>query len=152
MFTSDITAFHTLPRVPLATIDAIVSARLGTTRVKGNAKPAVFNRQIAMYLAKHVGGWSTTAIGKFYNGRHHTTVLWALRRIGSLRAEHPSIEAILVSLTQEIQCRHLQRQRECMPGLSGVTERQLLSTGLDDQFLELLTDQIVHRLKSRGAQ
>jgi hypothetical protein len=77
MFTSDITAFHTLPRVPLATIDAIASARLGTTRVKGNAKPAVFNRQIAMYLAKHVGGCSTTAIGKFYNGRHHTTVLWA---------------------------------------------------------------------------
>jgi chromosomal replication initiation ATPase DnaA len=54
--------------VPLATIDAIVSARLGTTRVKGNAQPAVFNRQIAMYLAKHVGGWSTIAIGKFLSG------------------------------------------------------------------------------------
>jgi hypothetical protein len=46
-----------------------LSARLGTTRVKGNAQPAVFNRQIAMYLAEYVGGWSRTAIGKFHNGR-----------------------------------------------------------------------------------
>ena len=58
-----------VPRVPLTTIDATVSAHLGTTRVSGNAQPAVFNRQVAMYLAKHVGGWSTTRIGKFYNGR-----------------------------------------------------------------------------------
>jgi len=52
---------------------ATVSARLGTTRVSGKAQPAVFNRQVAMYLAKHVGGWSTTRIGKFYNGRDHLT-------------------------------------------------------------------------------
>jgi hypothetical protein len=50
-------------RVPLTTIDASVSDRLGTTRVNGNTQPAVFNRQVAMYLAKHVGGWSTTRIG-----------------------------------------------------------------------------------------
>jgi chromosomal replication initiation ATPase DnaA len=61
-------------RVPLSIIDATVSARLGTTRVSGNAQPAAFNRQVAMYLAKHVGGWSTTRIGKFYNGRDHSTV------------------------------------------------------------------------------
>lgn len=73
MFTPDAPSFQTLRRVPLATIDAIVSARLG---VKGNTQPAVFNRQIAMYLARHVGGWSTTAIGKFYSGSHHTTVLY----------------------------------------------------------------------------
>lgn len=72
MFTPDAPSFQTLSRVPLTTIDAIVSARLGTTRVKGNGQSAVFNRLVAMYLAKHVGGWSTTAIGKFYNGRHHS--------------------------------------------------------------------------------
>ena len=43
-------------RIPLAVIDQVVSARLGQTRVEGNAQPAVFHRQIAMYLAKHVGG------------------------------------------------------------------------------------------------
>ena len=49
-------------RLSLATIDAAVSARLGPTRVQGNAQPACFNRQVAMYLAKHVAGWSTTCI------------------------------------------------------------------------------------------
>ncbi len=61
-------------RISLAEIDATVSARLGPTRVPGNAQPACFNRQTAMYLARHVGRWSTTAIGRFYNGRDHSTV------------------------------------------------------------------------------
>jgi hypothetical protein len=120
--------------------------------VKGNAQPAVFNRQIAMYLAKHVGGWSTTAIGKFYNGRHHTTVLWALHRIELLRAGNARIEGLLLSLRQEIQCRHLQKQPEFAPSLSKVKERQLLSLGLDDHFLDVLTDKVADRLKSRGEQ
>ena len=34
----------------------------------------------------------------------------------------------------------------CEDGLSRVTERRLSSFGLDDQFIELLTDQVVHRL------
>jgi hypothetical protein len=120
--------------------------------VKGNAQPAVFNRQIAMYLAKHVGGWSTTAIGKFYNGRHHTTVLWALNQIEHLHGRDARVEALLFSLTQEIQSRHHQQQPECGTSLSKATERQLLSFGLDDDFLELLTDRIVDRLKSRGVE
>ena len=37
-------------RIPLVTIDKVVAARLGQTRVQGNAQPAVFNRQVAMYL------------------------------------------------------------------------------------------------------
>ena len=42
-------------RIPLAIIDKVVSARLGQTRVQGNAQPAVFNRQIAMYLGQARG-------------------------------------------------------------------------------------------------
>jgi hypothetical protein len=55
--------FTVVERIPLAVIDAAVCARLGPARVAGNAQPAAFNRQVAMYLAKHVGGWSTTTIG-----------------------------------------------------------------------------------------
>ncbi len=60
--------------VSLACIDAIITVHLGPARVKGNAQPAAFNRQLAMYLAKNVGRWSTTRIGRFYNGRDHSTV------------------------------------------------------------------------------
>lgn len=55
-------------RISLAEIDAVVSARLGPTRELGNAQPACFNRQVAMYLARHLGRWSTNMIGRFYNG------------------------------------------------------------------------------------
>lgn len=52
-----------------------------------------------MYLAKHVGGWSTPRIGKFYNGRHHTTVLHAIRKVEQLRSADDSIDALVEMLT-----------------------------------------------------
>jgi chromosomal replication initiation ATPase DnaA len=72
-------------RISLDLIDAVVSARLGITRVRSNTQPAVSNRQVAMYLAKYVGGWSTTAIGRFYNGRDHSTVCYSIKRVESKR-------------------------------------------------------------------
>lgn len=48
------------PSIRLAKIDAIVAANLGPARVCGNAQPNAVYRHIAMYLCKHVGGWSTT--------------------------------------------------------------------------------------------
>ena len=63
-------------QIPLSRIDAVVSEHLGPARVRGNGQPNVLYRQIAMYLGKHVGGWSTTRIGRFYNGRDHSTVCY----------------------------------------------------------------------------
>src|SRR5215469_18874023 len=126
----DVIPIQTLSRVPLATIDSIVSARLGSARVKGNAQPGVFNRQIAMYLAKQVCGWSTPAIGKFYNGRHHTTVIWALKRIGCLRTIDPRIDGLLCSLAEEI--RKCERGRDHDHRLCTTVERQLFPCRLDD--------------------
>jgi hypothetical protein len=40
MFSQERQPVQTLSRLSLATIDTIVSARLGTTLVKGNAQPA----------------------------------------------------------------------------------------------------------------
>jgi chromosomal replication initiation ATPase DnaA len=94
--------FAVAKQIPLATIDRAVCARLGPARVTGNAQPAVFNRQVAMYLAKHVGGWSTTKIGKFYHGRDHSTVCHAIRRIESMREDNPKLDAVLSALGREI--------------------------------------------------
>ena len=90
-------------RIPLDTIDRVVVARLGQTRVSGNAKPAVLNRQIAMYIAKHFGGWSTTRIGRFYNGRDHSTVCYALKRVCALRKDDAELDRLITSLVSENQ-------------------------------------------------
>ena len=83
-------------------IDNAVSERLGPTRVSGNAQPACFNRQIAMYLARHVGDWSTTAIGRFYNGRDHSTVCHSIQRVEALRETTPEVDALLADLKRRI--------------------------------------------------
>ena len=89
-------------RISLDEIDAAVSARLGPTRIPGNAQPACFNRQVAMYLARHVGRWSTTAIGRFYNGRDHSTVCHGIQRIESLRENNPEVDALLAELKRKL--------------------------------------------------
>jgi hypothetical protein len=45
--------------ISLHQIEATVSAYLGPGRVAGNCQDSAFSRQVAMYLAKHVGRWST---------------------------------------------------------------------------------------------
>lgn len=87
-------------RLSLADIDTVVSARLGPTRVLGNAQPACLNRQIAMYLAARVGGWSTTAIGEFYNGRDHSTVCYGIQRVEALLESDPEVDTLVTELKQ----------------------------------------------------
>ena len=89
-------------RLSMAEIDGIVSARLGPGRVRGNRQPAAFSRQIAMYLANQVAGWSTTQIGRFYNGRDHSTVCYGIGRIRRLREGDPGVDELLTALTDEI--------------------------------------------------
>jgi hypothetical protein len=55
-----------------------------------------------MYLAKHVGHWSLSPIGKFYNGRHHTTVLHAIAKIENLREIDEGVDALIEVLMDEL--------------------------------------------------
>ena len=85
--------------VSLARIEATVSTHLGPGRVAGNAAGPCFSRQVSMYLANHVGRWSLSQIGKFYNGRHHTTVLHAIEKIEDLRKTDEAVDSLIDVLT-----------------------------------------------------
>src|SRR4051794_14288627 len=86
-------------RLSLEQIEATVADHLGRGRVPGNEPGPCFSRQISMYLAKNVAGWSTTRIGRFYNGRHHTTVLHAITKIERLRQTDETLDALIEVLT-----------------------------------------------------
>jgi hypothetical protein len=86
-------------RLSLEQIEATVADHLGRGRVPGNQSEPCFSRQVAMYLAKNVAGWSTTRIGRFYNGRHHTTVLHAIAKIERLRQTDETVDALIEVLT-----------------------------------------------------
>jgi hypothetical protein len=133
-------AFASSPvrRTSLATIDRVVSARLGPTRVPGNEQPACFNRQIAMYLARHVGGWSTTQIGRFYNGRDHSTVCHGIQRIESIRESDPEVDILLTQLKQQL-------ASDCAdtPAEKDVREFRTACSGAD---LDEVADRIAQRI------
>jgi hypothetical protein len=147
MFAVDRNHIQPARRVSLAEIDGIVSARLGTTRVSGNAQPAVFNRQIAMYLAKHVGGWSTTVIGRFYNGRDHSTVCYALKRVAALREDDPEVDGLVTSLATEIKT---ESELSNQAGTATRTSAETKAPRFNEEFLDALADRLAHRIFSRA--
>ena len=90
-------------RVSLAHIDSVVSACLGPTHGLGKSQPQCFNRQVAMYLGSQVGRWSTTVIGRFYDGRDHSTVVHAIQRVQAMRETEPELDALLCDLKSKVQ-------------------------------------------------
>jgi hypothetical protein len=145
MFAAERTQTGIVGRISLARIDSVVSARLGPSRVRGNAKPAVFNRQVAMYLAKHVGGWSTTAIGRFYIGRDHSTVCYSIKRVGSQREREPELARLIEELTAAI------IPPSCSPSPEGSRTPVMeaasgCKASLDEAMLNALADRITARV------
>jgi hypothetical protein len=129
---------RTYPRLSLEKIDAVVSARLGPTRIPGNEQPACFNRQIAMYLAKHVGGWSTTAIGRFYNGRDHSTVCYGIQRIESLRESDPDVDALITELKRQLGVHSAERTQSA--------ERSVELARISELSIDQLADLVAARV------
>lgn len=81
--------------IPLSQIEEIVAAHLGPGRIRSNAAAPCLSRQVSMYLAKHIAGWSLPKIGRFYNGRHHTTVLHGIGKIERLRKTDDAFDALM---------------------------------------------------------
>ena len=59
-------------------------------------------RQVAMYLAKELTQKSLPEIGELFGGRDHTTVLHAVRKIGSERTKNPEMNHALHVLEQTL--------------------------------------------------
>ena len=59
-------------------------------------------RQIAMYLAKELTQKSLPEIGDMFGGRDHTTVLHAVRKVGSERQQHTELNQQLHVLEQTL--------------------------------------------------
>lgn len=60
---------------------------------KRRARVIARPRQVAMYLSKKLTKRSLPDIGRRFGGRDHTTVMHAVKRIDSLRAEDPALNA-----------------------------------------------------------
>ncbi len=132
-------------RIPIAEIDAAVCARLGPTRGLGNSQPACFNRQVAMYLAKHVGGWTTKIIGRYYHGRDHSTVCYGIQRIEAMRDNDPDVDALVSDLWRQLV---QERQESALEDDSTVELNAVDPSKLSiEELAELIAERVYARLQ-----
>jgi chromosomal replication initiator protein len=82
-------------KVTVDQIQKVVSEHFGLKQAdlisERRARAVARPRQVAMWLAKQITTRSLPDIGRRFGGRDHTTVLHAVRRIESLKAEDPAI-------------------------------------------------------------
>ena len=69
---------------------------------KSNARPIAYPRQIAMYLCKLLTDLSYPEIGKVFNNKHHSTVIYSVEKIEKMKQDDPAIAS-----THEVLARQL---------------------------------------------
>jgi chromosomal replication initiator protein len=69
---------------------------------KTNEQKIAYPRQIAMYLIKELTSASLPEIGRWFSGKHHTTVLHSIKKIDKLRQRDQDLNSLLHRLVDSI--------------------------------------------------
>jgi chromosomal replication initiator protein len=72
-------------------------------KVKSNSPQIAYPRQIAMYLCKELTNASLPEIGRFFGGKHHTTVIHSVQKIEDLRRHNEELNRLIQSLFDSLQ-------------------------------------------------
>jgi len=67
---------------------------------KSNSQQVVFPRKVAMFLLRHLSELSYPEIGKLFNDKHHSTVMYSVKDIEERRAKDPDLDRVLQGLEQ----------------------------------------------------
>jgi chromosomal replication initiator protein len=76
--------------------------KVGEIKSKSNSKQIAFPRQVAMYLCKQLTDLSYPEIGRQFNDKHHSTVMYSVDKIEQLRAANPDLSRTLESMTKHL--------------------------------------------------
>jgi len=74
--------------------------KVAEMKSKSNARPIAYPRQMAMYLCKTLTDLSYPEIGKIFNNKHHSTVIYSVEKIEKLREEDPAVSNTLDNLAK----------------------------------------------------
>ena len=72
-------------------------------KMKSNTRQIAYPRQIAMYLVKELTHASLPEIGRYFGGKHHTTVLHSVQKIEELRHRDEDLNNLIHSLIDSLQ-------------------------------------------------
>src|SRR2546430_11695686 len=83
----------------------VVAAHYGTTvtnlKSKSNAQTVAFPRQVAMYLCKHLTDLSYPEIGRVFNNKHHSTVMYSVEKIDEKMQNEPQFARVMDGLMKQ---------------------------------------------------
>jgi chromosomal replication initiator protein len=83
----------------------VVAAHYGTTvtnlKSKSNAQTVAFPRQVAMYLCKHLTDLSYPEIGRVFNNKHHSTVMYSVEKIDEKMQNDQQFARVLEGLMKQ---------------------------------------------------
>ncbi len=96
-----------------------------------------------MYLAKHIGNWSTKTIGRYYGGRDHSTVCYGIQRIEALRDSDANVDALVCDLR-----RHLLQEHEGHDGLVGRCNPELPAPAIEE-LADLIAERVYVLIEKR---
>ena len=71
-------------------------------KIKSNTRQIAYPRQIAMYLVKDLTHASLPEIGRYFGGKHHTTVLHSIQKIEELRQHDESLNNLIQSVSDSL--------------------------------------------------
>jgi chromosomal replication initiator protein len=69
---------------------------------RNNSPQVAFPRQVAMYLCKHLTGCSLQEIGHRFGGKHHSTVIHAVRKIEARRGSDRDFDKLVTHFIQSL--------------------------------------------------
>jgi chromosomal replication initiator protein len=88
-------------------IARVVAAHYGTTvtnlKSKSNAQTVAFPRQVAMYMCKHLTDLSYPEIGRIFNNKHHSTVMYSVEKIDEKMENDPQFARVVEGLMKQFQ-------------------------------------------------
>ena len=94
-------------RVTMESVIKIVAERFNLTpgqlKMKTNARQISYPRQIAMYLVRDLTQASLPEIGRFFGGKHHTTVLHSVTKIEALKQSDMTLNRMLQNIADTLQ-------------------------------------------------
>jgi len=94
-------------RVTMESVIKIVAERFNLTpgqlKMKTNARQISYPRQIAMYLVRDLTQASLPEIGRFFGGKHHTTVLHSVTKIEALKQSDMTLNRMLQNMADTLQ-------------------------------------------------
>jgi chromosomal replication initiator protein len=71
-------------------------------KLKSNTHQIAYPRQVAMYLVKELTQASLPEIGRYFGGKHHTTVLHSIQKIEKLRQRDEDLNSLIHSVSNSI--------------------------------------------------